>query len=99
MITVLEAGRGGNGSVVITYLEPNDNPLFAPISSFSLNEDFGTFDINVTNNISDTEDADNLLNISYTMNTSSLFTISVSNITKVATFTSLPNTYGSRKST
>ena len=97
MITVLEAGRGGNGSVVITYLEPNDNPLFAPISSFSLNEDFGTFDINVTNNISDTEDADNLLNISYTMNTSSLFTISVSNITKVATFTSLPNTYGSRE--
>ncbi|MCG2702522.1 cadherin-like domain-containing protein, partial [Candidatus Parcubacteria bacterium] len=73
----------------------NDNPLFEPITDFSKAEDFTAFDLNLSGNISDVESADNLLNISYTLNNSGVFSVSINNDTDVATFTAIANQFGS----
>jgi PGF-pre-PGF domain-containing protein len=73
----------------------NTNPLFEPISSFSLDEDFGTLELNLQLNVSDGEDADADLVYNWTDNNTNLLTLDIVNATGVATFSSVANQSGS----
>jgi len=94
-----EGGLVNGSTFMVTVGSVNDNPLFQPITSFNKNEDFGTFGIIASANISDVETADANLEISYSVNASGIFTISIINATNTITFTSLMNQYGSREVT
>lgn len=73
----------------------NTPPLFEPIGDFSLDEDFGSFSIDLTANISDLEDADSNLGISYELNDSTIIAVDIVNATSNMTYTSLANMSGS----
>jgi len=70
-------------------------PDFNPISSFSLDEDFGTFTMNLSENITDDVDPQAGLTFNWTLNDSSVFSLDIINTTGIATFTSLTNSFGS----
>jgi len=55
---------------------PNTNPDFEPISNFALNEDFISFELNISDNVSDAESSDTLLNFSI-INTTGIFEVDV----------------------
>ncbi|MEM4266677.1 MAG: hypothetical protein QW404_01320, partial [Candidatus Nanoarchaeia archaeon] len=70
-------------------------PLFEQIESFSKDEDFAQFTINLQNNVSDVEDIDNMLTYNWTLNDTNVFNLEIDNSTGVATFTALANVSGS----
>ncbi len=82
--------------VFLNYTQEQGNtpPSFQPISDFSLDEDFSPLSIDLSLNVSDLEDATNLLTYNWTLN-DSIFSLSIDNSTGIATFTSLSNAFGS----
>ncbi len=74
----------------------NDAPWWNPIADIEKNEDFAQFSLDLSANISDVEDSDTDLQISYMTNDSSIINItSLVNSTNIVTFDSLANTSGS----
>lgn len=70
-------------------------PTFEPIGNIAdKNEDFGTFTLDLSANISDTSDSDANLKFTWWTNESSYVTLDIVNSTDVATFTSVANASG-----
>ncbi|MFH1637778.1 MAG: PGF-pre-PGF domain-containing protein, partial [Candidatus Woesearchaeota archaeon] len=89
------AGLSNTTSFMLSVTAVNDNPLFESISDFTQDEDFSAFTLDLSDNISDVEEPDSALEIGYTLNDSSVFSVSVNNATDVVTFTAVANASGS----
>ncbi|MEM4245592.1 MAG: hypothetical protein QXR60_05320, partial [Candidatus Nanoarchaeia archaeon] len=90
----IEASETRN--ISISYAAaPNTAPNFDFIAGFTLNEDFGTFTINLQDNVSDAEDPDGALTYNWTVSNTSRLTLDIPNSSGIATFTSQPNASGS----
>mgnify|MGYP001618532804 CR=1 FL=1 len=72
----------------------NDNPFFNSIDGFSLNEDFGITELNISLNVSDVETAQPNLNYSITNSDTSIITVSIENGTGNFTMESIANVSG-----
>ncbi len=88
-------GYQNSTNFTLTITSVNDAPLFDSVSSFSLSEDFVTFTIDLSDNISDLEDPDSDLNFTWTnSDTNNITVTSIANDTDIITFTSIANATG-----
>ncbi|MFH1636870.1 MAG: Ig-like domain-containing protein, partial [Candidatus Woesearchaeota archaeon] len=95
-LTVFDrVGLTNTTSFMLSVTAVNDNPLFESISAISTSEDFSAFTLDMSDNISDVEEPDAALEIGYTLNDSSVFSVSVNNATDEVTFTAVANANGS----
>jgi hypothetical protein len=89
-------GASETRNLSVNYLPANTPPNFDPISDDVHSEDFGSFNMNLTDNISDAETPDSSLLLTVTNNNTDVVTVSaVNNVTSVVTFDSVTNVSGS----
>jgi len=86
-ITGLEFASGSNGINASSY------PSFEPMSSFSLNEDFGSYEFSILGNVSDLEDDDSILTYNWSLSNGNIV-LGVVNETGIVTFSSVGNATG-----
>ena len=83
-------------SAQATVTAINDLPMWNDIANIEKEEDFSEFTIDLSTNISDVEDADGDLQISWKTNITDIVTItSINNATDVMTITPILNAFGS----
>jgi len=71
-------------------------PIFEPVSNFALDEDFGSFTLDLSDNITDDTDLDSDLKIQWTeSDTTAVYVDSLDNSTDIITFKSKANQSGS----
>jgi len=90
-LTVVDSLGNSNFTSFDLVITPvNDAPWWDPIDDIAVNEDFSTFDIILSANISDVEDADASLQVSFDINNSNV-TLTLDNATNNLTITAIGN--------